>query len=101
MWSKFSQNSPSHTTGSHTDNHAVTSTVSEVEHHKKDATAVITSANKRVSFEDDESKLMDEKLEELKGLIMAEHNIDITPILMKIDGAEEAVLVTADDDEAQ
>ena len=83
MWSKFSQNSPSHTTGSHTDNHAVNSTVSEVEHHKKDAT---TAMNKRVSFEDDESKLIDEKLEELKGLIMAEHNIDITPILIKIDG---------------
>jgi hypothetical protein len=27
---------------------------------------------------------------------MTEHNIDITPILLKIDGAEEAVLVTAD-----
>ena len=54
--------------------------------------------NKLVSFASDSgNEFNEEKLEELKGLIMAEHNIDITSIIRKIDGgAEEAVLVTAD-----
>jgi hypothetical protein len=73
------------------------STVSEVEDKAdKKATTMTSANNKRVSFADNESELAKDKLEELKGLIMTEHNIDITPILLKIDGAEEAVLVTAD-----
>lgn len=73
------------------------STVSEVEDKAdKSATTMTGATNKRVSFADDESENIKEKLEELKGLIMVEHNIDITSILQKIDGAEEAVLVTVD-----
>ena len=55
--------------------------------------------NKHVSFASNDSgnEFTEDKLEELKGLIMAEHNIDITSIIRKIDGgAEEAVPVTAD-----
>lgn len=82
--------------GTHTVNHAA-SMVSEVEDKAdKNATTMTSASDKRVSLADDESEHTQEKFEELKGLIMAEHNIDITPILMKIDGADEAVLVTAD-----
>ena len=98
-WSNVSQNSnPPTAVGGKSVSHAA-STVSEVEDKadKNATTTTMTSANnKRVSFADDGSEFAKDKLEELKGLIMTEHNIDITPILLKIDGAEEAVLVTAD-----
>ena len=98
-WSNVSQNShPQTAGGGNTFSHShAASTVSEVEDKAdKNASTMTSAKNKRVSFADDESENTKEKLEELKGLIMAEHNIDITPILLKIDGAEEAVLVTAD-----
>jgi len=96
-WSNVSQNSnPPTAVGGKSFSHAA-STVSEVgDKADKKATTMTSANNKRVSFVDDESELAKDKLEELKGLIMTEHNIDITPILLKIDGAEEAVLVTAD-----
>ena len=100
-WSNVSQNSnPPTAVGGKSVSHAA-STVSEVEDKadKNATTTTMTSANnnnKRVSFADDGNELTKDKLEELKGLIMTEHNIDITPMLLKIDGAEEAVLVTTD-----
>ena len=96
-WSNVSQSSnPQTAVGGKSFSHAA-STVSEVEDKAdKNVTTMTGATNKRVSFADDESENIKEKLEELKGLIMTEHNIDITPILLKIDGAEEAVLVTTD-----
>jgi hypothetical protein len=68
-------------------------TASEVEN--KNA----SRGDKRVSFGfgDKESELIHrEKLDEIKDLIMEEHNIDIASIILKVERADEAVPVADD-----
>ena len=55
---------------------------------------------KQVTFAD-ESELNREKLDKIKDLVMEEHKIDITSIILKIKRADEAVPVTGEDDDAQ
>ena len=54
---------------------------------------------KQVTFADKESELIyREKLDEIIDLVMEEHKIDITSIILKIKRADEAVPVTGEDD---
>eukprot|EP00984_Skeletonema_dohrnii_P016849 scaffold7548_cov104-Skeletonema_dohrnii-CCMP3373.AAC.3 len=54
---------------------------------------------KQVTFADKESELIHrEKLDEIKDLVMEEHKIDITSIILKIKRADEALPVTGEDD---
>ena len=47
---------------------------------------------KRVSFSDKQSDLIYRaKLDEIKAKVLEEHNIDISSILLKLDGEEEVV----------
>jgi len=54
---------------------------------------------KQVTFADKESELIyREKLDEIIDLVMEEHKIDITSIILKIKRADEALPVTGEDD---
>jgi hypothetical protein len=54
---------------------------------------------KQVTFADKESELIHrEKLDEVKDLVMEEHKIDITSIILKIKRADEALPVTGEED---
>ena len=54
---------------------------------------------KQVTFADKESELIHrEKFDEVKDLVMEEHKIDITSIILKIKRADEALPVTGEDD---
>lgn len=68
----------------------VASTVSDVEN--KGGSSLPEKAprsNKRVSFSDKESELIyRKKMDELKDLILKEHNIDVTSIILKLQDAE-------------
>ena len=68
------------------------SVVSEVETKKDTSSIPEKGETKRVSFSDKQSDLIYRaKLDEIKAKVLEEHNIDISSILLKLDGEEEVV----------